>query len=184
MDVSGLGRCQPGLLAEAGGWCNYRQGEEHIMTMSLALVFTCTFDEPWLRARIVTRCRVACWMLRRRERRSMATPSAIDLEFVDPDNGGVEPTLYRCIVAIIHNGDGMGKRVGHPFVCKDKPGCHRPRFDACSTFWVAEPECQTFRPCPGFPLRRCTWLYGSSKSCVVREAVPVVLPSVSFPWYP
>lgn len=91
---------------------------------------------------------------------------------------------HRCIVAIIHNGDGMGKRVGHPFVCKDKPGCHRPRFDACSTFWVAEPECQTFRPCPGFPLRRCTWLYGSSKSCVVREAVPVVLPSVSFPWYP
>jgi hypothetical protein len=51
----------------------------HSMTMHLALVYTCTFDEAWLRARFVTRSRVECWTLRCTERRNMATPSAIDL---------------------------------------------------------------------------------------------------------
>jgi hypothetical protein len=66
--------------------CWRRQGDgaiteqgKHIMTMHLALVYTCTFDEAWLRARFVTRSRVECWTLRCRERRNMATPSAIDL---------------------------------------------------------------------------------------------------------
>jgi hypothetical protein len=78
VDVSGLGSCQPGFLAEAGGWCNYRAGKAYHDNV-LALVYICTFGEAWLRARFVTRSRVACWMLRCRERRNMATPSAIDL---------------------------------------------------------------------------------------------------------
>jgi hypothetical protein len=52
----------------------------------IALVYTCTVGELWPHARFAIRSRVACWMLRRKERQSMATPSAIVLEFenVDP----------------------------------------------------------------------------------------------------
>jgi hypothetical protein len=86
---------------------------KHIMTMYLALVYTCTFDEAWLRARFVTRSRVACWMLRCRERRNMThlRPSIYEFAHLEPDDCGAEP-MYVCNVASIHGGGWLANRFG------------------------------------------------------------------------
>ncbi len=78
VDVSGLGAVSLACWRRQGDGTITKQGKAHHDNV-LALVYICTFGEAWLRARFVTRSRVACWMLRCRERRNMATPSAIDL---------------------------------------------------------------------------------------------------------
>ena len=153
VDVSGLGAVSLACWRRQGDGTITKQGKAHHDNV-LALVYICTFGEAWLRARFVTRSWVACWMLRCRERRNMATPSAIDLLIRSSraEKRGAPPRLYRCIVALIHIGGWMGKQVRHPFVCEGKPGSQRPRFDACSKFCVAGPDCQIIRPCQGLPL--------------------------------